>query len=87
MIDLDNFKLVNDLWGHSVGDDLLRQFAKELQLNSRSADLVGRWGGMSSFLCSPVRDSTLSRELNEFRIGRSAGTKPRSALARPSTSN
>jgi diguanylate cyclase (GGDEF)-like protein len=45
MLDLNHFKQVNDHYGHNAGDDLLKQFAKELQLNTRSGDLVGRWGG------------------------------------------
>ncbi len=45
MIDLDQFKQVNDQYGHLAGDDLLKQFGTELQLNTRSGDLVGRWGG------------------------------------------
>jgi diguanylate cyclase (GGDEF)-like protein len=45
MIDLDRFKQVNDKYGHPAGDDLLKQFATELQLNTRAGDLVGRWGG------------------------------------------
>lgn len=45
MLDLNHFKQVNDRYGHAAGDDLLKQFAKELQLNTRSGDLVGRWGG------------------------------------------
>jgi len=45
MIDLNRFKEVNDTHGHLAGDDLLKQFAAELQLNTRSGDLVGRWGG------------------------------------------
>jgi diguanylate cyclase (GGDEF)-like protein len=45
MLDLNLFKQVNDKHGHVAGDDLLRQFATELQSNSRPGDLVGRWGG------------------------------------------
>jgi diguanylate cyclase (GGDEF)-like protein len=45
MLDLNGFKQVNDEHGHLAGDDLLKQFAVELQSNTRSGDLVGRWGG------------------------------------------
>jgi len=45
MLDLNGFKQVNDKYGHLAGDDLLKQFAIELQTNTRSGDLVGRWGG------------------------------------------
>ncbi len=45
MLDLNNFKQVNDSHGHLVGDDVLKQFAMELKANIRSSDLAGRWGG------------------------------------------
>jgi diguanylate cyclase (GGDEF)-like protein len=45
MLDLNQFKQVNDTYGHLTGDSLLKQFAMELQLNTRAGDLVGRWGG------------------------------------------
>jgi len=45
LLDLDNFKQINDKYGHDTGDDLLRQFAGELRSNVRPADVVGRWGG------------------------------------------
>jgi len=45
MLDLNGFKQINDSHGHAAGDDLLVQFAKELESNVRSNDLVGRWGG------------------------------------------
>jgi diguanylate cyclase (GGDEF)-like protein len=45
MIDLNGFKRVNDQFGHLAGDDLLRQFAIELQMCTRAGDMVGRWGG------------------------------------------
>jgi diguanylate cyclase (GGDEF)-like protein len=45
MLDLNCLKKVNDKHGHQAGDDLLKQFAQELRSNSRSSDIVGRWGG------------------------------------------
>lgn len=45
MIDLDSFKLVNDIYGHDMGDKILIRFAEILQAVVRSTDLVGRLGG------------------------------------------
>jgi diguanylate cyclase (GGDEF)-like protein len=45
IVDIDNFKKVNDDHGHLIGDDLLKKFASELKLVCRSTDLIGRWGG------------------------------------------
>ena len=44
-LDLDNFKLVNDLHGHAAGDDLLRQIGTLLQSGVRPGDVVARVGG------------------------------------------
>ena len=45
MIDIDFFKNVNDTYGHSAGDDVLRDLSKLLQSNSREGDIIGRYGG------------------------------------------
>lgn len=45
MLDLDNFKGVNDTWGHSVGDTALRHFADLCRLRVRQSDYFGRLGG------------------------------------------
>ena len=45
MIDIDFFKSINDKYGHKVGDEVLIQLAKILEHNTRSLDVLGRWGG------------------------------------------
>ena len=44
-IDIDNFKDINDRYGHAAGDEVLKTVAKTLQNSVRSFDLVSRWGG------------------------------------------
>ena len=44
-MDLDNFKDINDTYGHSAGDEVLRYFANLLKANIRAADICGRLGG------------------------------------------
>ena len=45
MIDIDDFKPINDCFGHEAGDVLLRQIAQRMQSAMRSVDFVGRFGG------------------------------------------
>ena len=44
-VDLDQFKVVNDTFGHTAGDVLLRQLSEQIQANIRSTDLLARLGG------------------------------------------
>jgi diguanylate cyclase (GGDEF)-like protein len=45
MLDLDNFKRINDTYGHAVGDQVLRRLGKTLLKTFRAEDVVARWGG------------------------------------------
>ncbi|MFC0557955.1 sensor domain-containing diguanylate cyclase [Halalkalibacter alkalisediminis] len=45
LIDIDNFKKVNDTFGHQVGDDIIIQVANVLKRNIRDLDIAARWGG------------------------------------------
>ncbi|WAC63416.1 GGDEF domain-containing protein [Pseudoxanthomonas sp. SL93] len=52
-IDLDDFKQVNDRWGHLVGDEVLRTFAQALVRHVRSSDIVARYGGEEFLIVLP----------------------------------
>lgn len=45
MLDIDHFKLVNDKYGHQVGDTVIRELARLLRKLTRSSDLLARYGG------------------------------------------
>ncbi len=45
MIDIDNFKWINDYYGHAVGDKAIRFIASKLRANTRENDIVARYGG------------------------------------------
>lgn len=45
MIDIDNFKVVNDTFGHQIGDEIIIQVADLINANIRAADIGARWGG------------------------------------------
>ena len=45
MLDLDNFKQVNDTHGHPTGDEILRATARSMRNSVRASDIVGRYGG------------------------------------------
>ncbi|MFT5660155.1 MAG: diguanylate cyclase (GGDEF)-like protein [Sulfurimonas sp.] len=44
-LDIDDFKNINDKFGHSTGDEVLKLFASIIKTHLRGTDLVGRWGG------------------------------------------
>lgn len=45
MLDIDNFKKINDTYGHDAGDEILRQAMEFLKENTRKTDIICRWGG------------------------------------------
>jgi diguanylate cyclase (GGDEF)-like protein len=65
LIDLDNFKRVNDRHGHEVGDRVLVEVVERLTAAVRAADLLGRWGGEEFVLLAPQTDERAARDLAE----------------------
>ncbi|WP_162911286.1 sensor domain-containing diguanylate cyclase [Shinella zoogloeoides] len=53
VLDIDNFKYINDRFGHSVGDAVLKDFAITLQRHLRKTDILGRVGGEEFLLILP----------------------------------
>lgn len=65
MIDLDNFKMINDTRGHLTGDAVLRETASRMRLAVRSYDRVGRYGGEEFLIISPNRKPEDAHKLAE----------------------
>lgn len=53
LTDIDHFKVINDRFGHHVGDQVLQHFARVLSASVRNIDLVGRWGGEEFAILMP----------------------------------
>lgn len=56
MFDLDNFKLINDTYGHDIGDQVLWAIANEARNNIRKLDTLARWGGEEFLILLPETD-------------------------------
>jgi diguanylate cyclase (GGDEF)-like protein len=53
MVDLDHFKIINDTYGHDVGDQVLIKCAKIMKVTLRAQDMVARWGGEEFMVILP----------------------------------
>ena len=63
IVDLDAFKLVNDLYGHTAGDDILKGFAGLLRKYTRMGSTIGRIGGDEFLIFSPLSEEEPLKEL------------------------
>lgn len=69
MIDLDHFKKINDTYGHVTGDFVLQHLANQLQIHTRSGDIVCRYGGEEFLLVLPNTSTETAIQIaNRLRI-------------------
>lgn len=62
MLDLDNFKAVNDLWGHAAGDKVLEALTRALRDHIRQPDEIGRYGGDELLVILPNSTAAAASE-------------------------
>jgi diguanylate cyclase (GGDEF)-like protein len=53
ILDIDDFKILNDTYGHSIGDKVLKEFSQLLMQSTRQTDIIGRWGGEEFMVIMP----------------------------------
>lgn len=56
MLDIDDFKKINDSYGHDVGDDVIKTIAKLVEGVTREIDCFARWGGEEFIILTPESD-------------------------------
>ena len=65
LLDLDEFKLINDTMGHSAGDDLLREVAQRLRQQTRADETIARLGGDEFVLVARIDSATSVQDVAE----------------------
>ncbi len=74
MIDIDKFKMINDLYGHLAGDKVLISLAKVIKDKIREIDLFGRYGGEEFVIVLPNINGVLGKQIAE-RLRKMVGNK------------
>jgi diguanylate cyclase (GGDEF)-like protein len=65
MLDVDHFKLINDNYGHPIGDQVLQEFATRCKNSVRAIDLIGRYGGEELIILLPETDRETALQVAE----------------------
>lgn len=65
IIDIDNFKEINDLYGHGIGDEIIIRIADLLKSETRKNDLLVRWGGDEFLIIAPQLNEKFLGSLND----------------------
>ena len=65
MMDVDHFKMLNDTYGHSVGDEVLKEIASRITIACRKTDILGRYGGEEFVVLLPQTGLDVAREVSK----------------------
>jgi len=65
MLDADHFKIINDSYGHHVGDQVLRELSRECRNHLRENDVIGRIGGEEFAIMLPETGTAEARQVAE----------------------
>jgi len=77
MLDIDHFKVVNDAWGHDVGDQALCRLVEVISGILRTTDILARWGGEEFTVLAPATAIEGARELaDKIRVAVSEAAFP-----------
>lgn len=72
LVDLNDFKQINDTYGHQAGDTVLKEFAKRLNRATRGSDLAARWGGDEFMMlladCESAQLPNILARLEDFNV-------------------
>ena len=89
-IDLDHFKMINDTYGHSAGDQLLIQVAERFQSIAQKEDTISRWGGDEFIMLLPNSDvrkpKAMLARFWSFSMNPSVSSRKNYLLRHPSAS-
>ncbi len=82
LIDIDNFKRINDRYGHQVGDQVLQQIASIIKSHLYGTDIAARWGGEEIVVYLPNRGLQEGLELAEQLVRRiEKETRPQATIS------
>lgn len=56
LFDIDDFKVINDVYGHCLGDKVLKELSSRIKSHVRASDIVARWGGEEFLILLPETD-------------------------------